>query len=748
MENVNINKYLSISNRSLKDYLLLIRSNRKIFLIILLFFIIMSILYIFNAEKIYKSTVTLRINLPQQNILQNTTANAETNILDRFTAMEIEIINSYDTREKVAEALIDTFNLSKNKSIFNLLKSNNENSVDGHLNLEELTGLLEDISTVQQVNGIDVIQISVESPSAKEAALIANTYVDQYKSLNLEINRKQLSTVRKFLEKQVSLKQEELNQADDELKKFKQSGGIIKLDEQSKELISQLAGLDAQRDAAKIDLVTSSEMLVQYKTQLKNNDPQLADYLESQTSQAYIDVLQKQIAELQMNKDLAMANSNANIDVTEKINSFDQKINGLKEKLNAKYNEIKTSAYVGSPDQVKDLTNKLIEEEMRNHSLKSKLTELQSIINDYEYKLRGLPAKSIELAKYERKSESAEQLYVLLDKKYQESAINELSKPGNVLIISKGRASDKPARPKKFLIAVIGILTGLVSAFSFIIVKDYFNDKIKSPDDISMEGLNVLAWLPYIKELQNSNSDLHPYLKLDEINIPAVEAFRSVKARIQFSNNGEHSPKTILVTSAAEQEGKTLVSINLAISFSNSGKKTLLIDCDLRRPKIHTIMQTKKTPGLVDYLFKKASLEEVIKKTDINNLEYLTAGTYPFYPTEIFQSHSLQNFIKDLRNIYDNIIIDSAPIVAVIDSEILSKIVDGSILVVSANKTETRLMLEAMKLIRNKNSIFFGTILNNFNYKNGYGYYNKYYYNYTSREKKFDKDPNKYKFLE
>ena len=209
-----------------------------------------------------------------------------------------------------------------------------------------------------------------------------------------------------------------------------------------------------------------------------------------------------------MNRDLALANKNPNIDVTEKVAGYDQKINELKQKLNEKFDEIKTSLYSGSPEQARDLTNKLIEEEIKNHSLEIKLKELQNVIYNYENKLSKLPGTTIELARYERRRESLEQLYGLVDKKYQESALNELSQPGNVVIVGKGRIPDVPAKPNRKLIILIGLLVGLFSGFGFVLIKDYFNDRIKSPADIQNENINVLAWIPQIE--RNGKKILKP----------------------------------------------------------------------------------------------------------------------------------------------------------------------------------------------------------------------------------------------
>ena len=356
------------------------------------------------------------------------------------------------------------------------------------------------------------------------------------------------------MENQSKEKLNDLNRAEDSLKKFQEKGGIVALDAQSTALINQLAQLDAQRDAAKIDLMTSNEVLNQYKNEVKKQDPQLAEYLESQTSQAYIDVLQKQIAELLMNRDLAMANKNPNVDVSSKVKEYDKKITELKEKLTSLINDIKAGAFASSPDQIKDLTQKLIEEEIKNNSLSIKLKELQSIINKYEIDFNRLPKTTIELAQYQRKRESHQQLYLLIDQKYQEAVINELSQPGNAVIIGTGRVPDEPAKPNRILIVLIGLIAGFGAAFGFVLVKDYFNDTVKTPEDIQKKNINNLAWVPHLK--MNGTKDQEMSI-LEKPDSSSSESFRAIRARIQFSRIDSNSVKTILITSAAEQEGKT-----------------------------------------------------------------------------------------------------------------------------------------------------------------------------------------------
>ena len=147
-------------------------------------------------------------------------------------------------------------------------------------------------------------------------------------------------------------------------------------------------------------------------------------------------------------------------------------------------------------------------------------------------------------------------------------------------------------------------------------------------------------------------------------------------------------------------------------------------------------MGVDKKPGIVDYLADTAKLDEIIRMTRNNNLFFISSGSIPSNPAEVLESNLMKNFLLEIRDFFDVIIIDSAPIVAVIDAEILAKHVDGTILVISADKTEEKLMKDAVELIRHDNVSFLGTILNNFKYKSGYGYYYKYYYNYSNSSDK------------
>lgn len=722
--------------RTLKDYIILFRSNLPAVLIIMIASLIISVVYALRSPDIFQSQSAVKITKTGGNILQSPLTPEFSDFgNDRFIANEIEILKSYNLRERVAKALVDTFLSLGQPKEFDLMFDRSgtfENDSKKLISIPDLISKLGKVITVEQKRGLDIIIITAESHSPEEAALVANTYAKVYKDYNLEINRDQLTFIRKFLDSQRKEKREQLNEAEEILRNYQEKGGIIALDAQANNLISQVSDFEAQRNATRIELLASNEILSKYKDELQKQDPRLVDYLESAASESYIKALQEQIAELQLNRDLALTKSYQDESVKIKIAEYDKKIKDLKSKLDEKIKVLKAGIFASSPEEVKSLSQKIIEEEIKNGSLRIKLKGLEDLVAKYEERFNRLPKTSLDLARFQRNRESLEKLYTLVEERYQEALINEQSQPGNVLVIDDARRPMYPAKPNRPLIILVGFLIGFGLAFAYVFTKNYFDNKIKTPEDIQKKNINVLAWIPEIEGISiNGTSKNEFVVAITPDSIPS-ESFRALRTRVQFSRPDKENLKTILITSPAPQEGKSTIALNLAGSFALANKKTLLIDADLRRPRLHKVFEKHKTPGLVDYLIGNNKLEEIIYNSKLENLFLITSGTIPPNPAEMLDSLEMINFLSTVRERFDYVIIDSPPIVAVTDAEILARKVDGTILVCSAQITEIEMLTRAAELLRNDSSNLIGTVLNNFNVKAGYGSYYKYYYYYYS----------------
>lgn len=731
--------YTSTDTNTLKDYIRLIRNNWLPVILITLSGLAVAILYAVNAVDIYKSTTTLRISKSGGDVLTSPLM-PEFNDWgnDRFIANEIEVMTSYTTREKVASALIDSFYMNQDASKYNVLLNNDVDlfeSPNSPKTINSLTKSLEGVS-VDQKRGLDIVEITAESPSPTEAALISNTYAHLYMIINLDMNRTQLRLVTDFLEDQKSEKQKELNDSEETLKIFQEKGGLIALDERATTLIGLLAEFESQKGVTQVDLMASNKVLENLRKELERQNPRMADYLTSLSSQTYITAIQNEIVKMEINREVALSKNEGNQKNSAVVKEYDRKISNLQTERDKQLEVLKAGIFASSPAQVKELTQKIIEQEVKNQALQTSIKELDKIVKSYEKRFLKLPKSTLELARLKRRLEALEKLYLLLEQRYQEALINVESQPGNVIIIDKARIPNSPSKPNRTLIVLVGLVLGAGLAFGYIFIRNYFDDTIKTPEDIQSKNINVLAWIPKIEGLGvNGKQDFQFIVAKSPDSIPS-EAFRALRTRVQYSRIAKDSLKTILITSAIPKEGKTTISINLAGSFALTNKKTLLIDCDLRKPTVHHVFKSQRVPGLIDYLFGDANLIEIIKPTDIDNLSYIPTGTIPPNPAEMLDSNQMRDLLEKIRAEYDLVVIDSPPIIAVTDSEILSNMVDGTIIVVSADTTEFDLMERAVELIKQENTHFLGTVLNNFSFKSGYGSYYKYYYYYSTPDAK------------
>ena len=731
--------YTSTDSHTLKDYIRLIRNNWLAVILITVSGLTVAALYAVNAVDIYKSTTALRISKSGGDVLTSPLM-PEFNDWgnDRFIANEIEVMTSYTTREKVAAALIDSFYMNPDVSKYIVLLNNDIDmfeSASSPKSINSLTKSLEDIA-VEQKRGLDIVEITAESPSPTEATLIANTYAHLYMTINLDMNRNVLRLVTDFLEEQKSEKQQELNDAEETLKIFQEKGGLIALDERASTLIGLLAEFESQKGVTQVELMASNKVLENLRKELESQNPRMADYLKSLSSQTYITAIQDEIVKLEINREVALSKNEGSGNNSAVVKGYDKKISDLQAERDKQLEVLKAGIFASSPAEVKGLTQKIIEEEVNNQALQTSIKELTKIVKSYETRFLKLPKSTLELARLKRRSEALEKLYLLLEQRYQEALINVESQPGNVIIIDNARIPTSPSKPNRTLIVLVGLVLGAGLAFGYIFIRNYFDDTIKTPEDIQNKNINVLAWIPKIEGLGvNGKEDFQFIVAKSPDSIPS-EAFRALRTRVQFSRIAKDSLKTILVTSATPREGKTTISINLAGSFALTNKKTLLIDCDLRKPTVHQVFKAQRVPGLIDYLFGDAQLNEIIKPTDIDSLSYIPTGTLPPNPAEMLDSNQMRTLLAKFRAEYDLVVIDSPPIIAVTDSEILSNMVDGTIVVVSADSTEIELMERAVELIKSENTHFLGTVLNNFSFKSGYGSYYKYHYYYSTPDSK------------
>jgi capsular exopolysaccharide synthesis family protein len=230
---------------------------------------------------------------------------------------------------------------------------------------------------------------------------------------------------------------------------------------------------------------------------------------------------------------------------------------------------------------------------------------------------------------------------------------------------------------------------------------------------------------------------VHRLASAEQLKAPVAEAYRTLRTNLQFSQL-DRPIKTILITSSIRGEGKTTTSVNLGIILAQTGKKILIVDTDLRRPRIHRAFNTGRDVGLTNLLMGESTLDDVVIPADVPNLWILPSGPLPPNPAELVATERMRSLINYMSSKYDIVLFDSPPLVAVTDAALLATEVDGLLLVVEAGALPRELLKQGLDRLNNVKANILGTILNNVNLQKGsyyYYYYHYYHYDYAYADK-------------
>ncbi|HSQ89123.1 CpsD/CapB family tyrosine-protein kinase [Romboutsia sp.] len=237
---------------------------------------------------------------------------------------------------------------------------------------------------------------------------------------------------------------------------------------------------------------------------------------------------------------------------------------------------------------------------------------------------------------------------------------------------------------------------------------------------------------------------MNKVISISKPKSPIAEAYRGIRTSIEFANLDKEI-KVINITSSKQNEGKTTVVANLAVSFANLEKKVLILDGDLRNPSIHRMFGISNIQGLTDVLVNNKTFVECVHCTDTKNLHVLTCGQIPPNPSEMLSSKKMREFVQSLREHYDYIFIDAPPIGIVTDAGIISTYTDGTLFVVGSNEADSEMAKISKERLDNVGANILGTVLNKFEVNgSGYDYYN-YYYQESERSSRSSRNKKKKK---
>jgi len=314
----------------------------------------------------------------------------------------------------------------------------------------------------------------------------------------------------------------------------------------------------------------------------------------------------------------------------------------------------------------------------------------------------------------------------------EELRIAEVNGLNNLVIDEYARLPEIPISPRVMTNTLLAIVVGGMLAVGVIFLIEYLDDTVKISTDVeTVTGLSTLGTLQQLKVKKATDALV---VELDPRS-PAAEAYRQIRTNIQFTSV-DKPLRTFLVTSANMSEGKTTVAVNIAIAFAQTGKRVLLIDTDMRRPMLDTLLRVKNDRGLSNMIVRGRESEQYIRGTMIPNLRVMTAGRLPPNPAELLGSERMRVVMAWLKQQADYVVFDSPPVLAVTDSVILSRMVDTTLFVTSMGQTHLPDLETAVSKLQSVDAPIAGVIINKVKANGPYGYH--YAYHYRPRYEKME----------
>ncbi|HDY4955284.1 TPA: polysaccharide biosynthesis tyrosine autokinase [Klebsiella pneumoniae] len=444
--------------------------------------------------------------------------------------------------------------------------------------------------------------------------------------------------------------------------------------------------------------------------------------------------------------------------VRDDLNAAEDKLNNYRRKSDSVDLSLEAKSVL---DQIVNVDNQLNELTFREseisqlytkeHPTYKALMEKRKTLQDERAKLNkrvsSMPETQQEILRLSRDVESGRAVYMQLLNRQQELSIAKSSAIGNVRVIDRAVTQPKPVKPRKVILLVIGIVFGGILSVTIVLIRVFLRRGIESPEQLEEAGINVYASVPISDTLLNKGSQIKGQRKnkndnsekrllaIDNPADVAIESIRGLRTSLYFAMM-EARNNILMISGASPNAGKTFVSSNLAAIISQSGKRVLFIDADLRKGYTHKLFGTDNNHGLSDWLSARDPMDKIIKHLPTIGIDFISRGTVPPNPAELLMHSRLKEVLSWASSNYDLVIVDTPPILAVTDAAIISKYVGTSLIVARFEQNTVKEMEVCIKRFEQAGATIKGCILNGV-VRKASSYYN---YGYTSYGYSYSKD--------
>lgn len=683
--------------------------------IALLIFTIVTLVTLMMPPQ-YRSSVTLKIDMEDNSTLLNYDVEAKSSrpVNDKdFYQTQYELLKS----RSLARRVIDQLNLYPNdaeadtqlakpffadtlETLETLIRGEDNSSAREHLGTYPVEDKFIADLTVEPIKNSSLVKVHYTSQDPELAQRITNEISAQFISLNLERRVDATSYAKVFLDDQLAQAKSKLEESESKLVDYAKREQIINTDDKR--------SLSSQRMEALHSAVTEAEkerILAEgiYEQAAKQGEAAVT-ISENSNIQSLKERYSKLESDYQEKLQVYKADYPLMVEISQQMATIQKQIS---KEISSARDTLK-ARYLAAKQQEDNLRQKL---------------ELQ------KGDLLDVRDKSIGYNTLQREVETNRNMYEGLLQRIKEVGVAGNIDKNNITIIDEAILPYGQFKPNVKLNLALGAVGGLFIGMVIAFMLEFFDDRIKAKETLEkLLGMPVLGMIPKARAKDEKQAALMAHI---DPRSAIGEAFRSLRTSMLFATR-EGAPKVLHVTSSMPGEGKSSICINTATAFAQSGKRILLVDCDLRKPSIHQKLKMDNYEGMSNFLTYQADAKQVIRHTEIPNVDVITAGPLSPNPAELLLSDRMNELLKLVPGDYDMIILDSPPIMGLADALILSNWASATLLVATFAQSRKKPLQDAYQRLRHARSHVIGSILTKVKAGGaGYGYSYNYEYHYT-----------------
>jgi polysaccharide biosynthesis transport protein len=675
--------------------------------------VLVTALVTLRQTKIYDATCTIVIDLSAPKVLDTEVKDVvETGSGGVWFSREY-----YETQYKVilsravAQRVADKLQLGSNPAFLGLDEVKDP-ALRERLRLRaDPVAILQKSLKVEPIRDSRIVRIRFESRDPEMAALLANAVAEAYIAENLAVKTSTTQSASEWLEQQLADLEVKLAKSGKELFDFKKQHDIVATSWEDRQ------GMVSQRLTAINDALTkASVQRAQLEARneaigrlLADLDGRLDEEAESvepvATSQA---IQQLKVRYLEARSECA-----------------DLKLRYLEH--HPKLEACETKASLARSSLQGEIRARLLAARREYQEAVKTQQNLRALLNDTKSDAFALNQYEREYVELKRAHDNNQRIYDVLIKRLKDAGVTGMLQASNVRILDRARPGSTPVRPNVGQNLLLAIVFGLLGGVALAFAAEYLDTSITSQQQIEERlGLTFLGIIPSIeKNSDGTPQDLVVHARPQSV---AAECLRAIRTNLLFMSP-DKPLRTILVTSSGPQEGKTTTAVTLAEVMADSGNRVLLLDADMRRPRLHRVFDVTNAEGLSSLILGEGSLDSIVKSTLVPNLFVLPCGPIPPNPAELLHTEAFGTLLADLAKRFDRVIIDSPPVSVVSDAVVMSTRVDGTLMVLKAGLTSREVARQAVRSLRDVKARVFGAVLNDLDLEDQkYGQFRHYHY--------------------